>query len=87
MNIGERWVNAFACDALTDEQRAVYESGPKNLGRLVSAKSKKHDEPAAEGATESGESRRAAARATCPPARPRRPLAASLAADGGRRDR
>jgi len=41
--------------ALTDEQRALYESGPKNLGRLVSAKSKKHDEPAAEGATESGE--------------------------------
>jgi len=41
--------------ALTDEQRALYESGPKNLGRLVSAKSKKHDEPAVEGATESGE--------------------------------
>ena len=41
--------------ALTDELRAIYESGPKNLGRLVSAKSKKHDEPAVEGATESGE--------------------------------
>lgn len=41
--------------ALTDEQRALYESGPKNLGRLVSAASKKHGEPAAEGATESGE--------------------------------
>jgi len=41
--------------ALTDEQRALYESGPKNLGRLVSPKSKKHDEPVVEGATESGE--------------------------------
>ena len=41
--------------ALADEQRALYESGPKNLGRLVSAKSKKHDEPSVEGATESGE--------------------------------
>jgi hypothetical protein len=41
--------------AMTDEQRALYESGPKNLGRFVSAKSKKHDEPAVEGATESGE--------------------------------
>jgi len=39
--------------ALTDEQRALYESGPKNLGRLVSAASKRHDQPAAEGASES----------------------------------
>jgi len=45
VNIGERWVNAFACNALTDEQRALCESGPKNLGRLVSAKRKKHDDP------------------------------------------
>ena len=35
--------------------RREVEFGPKNLGRLVSARSKKHDEPAAEGATESGE--------------------------------
>lgn len=41
--------------ALTDEQRALDESGPKNLGRLVSGKNKKHGEPAVEGATESGE--------------------------------
>jgi hypothetical protein len=38
--------------ALTAEQRAVYESGPKNLGRLVSAASKNAAPPEAEGEPE-----------------------------------
>jgi hypothetical protein len=38
---------------LTPEQRALHESGPKNLGRLVSGTKEKHSKPAGEGA-ESG---------------------------------
>ena len=40
-------------NALTEEQRALYESGPKNLGKLVSAASKKKDETGAEGEAQS----------------------------------
>ena len=40
--------------ALTAEQLAAYESGPKNLGRLVSAASRKAAPPEAQGEPESG---------------------------------
>jgi hypothetical protein len=35
--------------ALTDDQRSLYESGPKNLGKLVSGASKKQHKPSVEG--------------------------------------
>jgi hypothetical protein len=41
--------------SLTEDQRALYESGPKNLGKLVSAASKKHHKPNVEGNDESAE--------------------------------
>jgi hypothetical protein len=40
--------------ALTGEQRASYDSGPKNLGRLISAASKNAAAPEAEGEPSSG---------------------------------
>jgi hypothetical protein len=43
-------------NALTDEQRAIYDSGPKNLGRLVSGASKNAAAPEVEGAPEGGSS-------------------------------
>jgi hypothetical protein len=39
--------------ALTEEQRALYESGPKNLGKLVSAQSKQKDKAKTEGEDQS----------------------------------
>jgi hypothetical protein len=41
--------------ALTEDQRALYESGPKNLGKLVSAASKTKDKVKAEGEDQSAE--------------------------------
>ena len=41
--------------ALTEDQRALYEAGPKNLGKLVSAASKKQHKPNVEGADESAQ--------------------------------
>ena len=41
-------------NALSAEQRALYESGPKNLGRLISGVKDKHNKPADEGGTEGG---------------------------------
>ena len=70
--------------ALTAEQRATYESGPKNLGRLVSAKNKKHDEPASDRRhrerRDAKGAGRAMGKATCRPGWPRRQRGASIAA-------
>jgi len=41
--------------ALTEDQRALYETGPKNLGKLVSASIKKQHKPNVEGDNESAE--------------------------------
>jgi hypothetical protein len=41
--------------ALTEDQRALYESGPKNLGKLVSGASKKQHKPKVEGDDPSAE--------------------------------
>jgi hypothetical protein len=41
--------------ALTEDQRALYESGPKNLGKLVSAASKSKEKVKAEGEDQSAE--------------------------------
>ena len=41
--------------ALTEEQRAIYESGPKNLGKLVSGANKTKDKVKAEGEDQSQE--------------------------------
>jgi hypothetical protein len=53
--------------ALTAEQRASFESGPKNLGKLVSAASKKHDEPTASPTGDGGAGEQSGASGHVPP--------------------
>jgi hypothetical protein len=57
--------------ALTEDQRALYESGPKNLGKLVSAASKAKDKVTAEGEDQGAEPGRARGNGHVPPGRPR----------------
>ena len=53
--------------ALTEEQRALYESGPKNLGKLVSAQSKKKDKAMTEGEDERAKPERSRGNGHVPP--------------------
>jgi len=53
--------------ALTEAQRALYESGPKNLGKLISAASKKQDKPNVEGEDQSAAPGRSRGNGHVPP--------------------
>jgi hypothetical protein len=53
--------------SLTEDQRALYNSGPKNLGKLVSGANKTKDKVKAEGGDQSAEQERSHGKGKVPP--------------------